>query len=154
MGRLTWLSIPKEHKPIGDALHIIISQKMNNDDIECKDESLKKNVLISSSLSEAIELVRENYSNKIETIYVGGGSSFYNAVVERDDFHRFYLTRVLDYFDCNVFIKENFLANFIKVPKDMLEIESKMFKIDYNVIQTDKDNGTKFVFEIYEKQRN
>lgn len=154
MGRLTWLSLPKEHRPIGNSLHIIISQNMNIDDIECRNESLNKNVLISPSLSDAINLVRNDYSNRVETIYVCGGSNIYNLAVERDDFHRFYLTRVLDYFECDVFIKANFLANFRKISEESLKTESDMFKTDYNVIKTDKNNGAKFIFEVYEKHKN
>jgi dihydrofolate reductase len=154
MGRLTWLSLTKEHGPIGKSLHIIISNKMKPNDIEFGDETLNKNILILNSVSEAIDLVRNKYSDQIETIYVCGGSSIYNSIVERDDFHRFYLTRVLDYFECNVFIKSNFLANFTKITDESLDKESKMFKIDYNVVKTDKTNGAKFIFEVYEKQKN
>ncbi|XP_061939612.1 dihydrofolate reductase isoform X2 [Apis cerana] len=129
MGRRTWESIPKEHKPLKNRINIILtSQSLDygNDVIVCK------------SIPHAFEVI-EKIKDRIENIWVMGGSSVYKAAMESPNFYRLYLTRIKKYFECDTF--------FPTIPNDFVLTE------DPNIPQgIQEENDIQFVYEVYKKQ--
>lgn len=155
VGRLTWLSIPLNSVPIKPCLNIIISSQMKREEIKTFDQNDADQVLICRSVDEAIKLVKEKYSDLIETIYSIGGTNIYRVSIESNEFERFYLTRVLENFECDVYMEpENFLSFFRKLDSSELEEEEKLYDCEYNKLITEPSNGVRYIFEVYEKIKN
>ena len=68
------------------------------------------------------------------------------------DFRRLYLTRIADWFDCDVCLEPaNFLEPFRKLQSDELADEESLYGVKYNVDLVQAGNGVKYRFEAYEK---
>ncbi|XP_043791586.1 dihydrofolate reductase [Apis laboriosa] len=129
MGRRTWESIPKEYRPLKNRINIVLtSQSLDygNDVIVCK------------SIPHAFEVI-EKIKDRIENIWVTGGSSVYKAAMESPNFYRLYLTRIKKYFECDTF--------FPTIPNNFVLTE------DPNIPQgIQEENNIQFVYEVYKKE--
>ena len=76
-GRLSWESIPIDHRPIRPGITIIISSKMTNNDIKLGGGSDPDSVIVLKSIAEGLEHIRTSYKDRVETIYCCGGSAIY-----------------------------------------------------------------------------
>jgi dihydrofolate reductase len=161
MGRLTWSSIPKAFRPLPNRLNVIISSKMTNANCDCNDNASFDDILFCKTFDEAIELLNNEYSDKIESIYAIGGSQIYQSALSSkylnsDLFYRIYLTRVFSTVECDTFMEpQNFLESFVK----LTDIADKNnFNVEFNTIITEapKNEGgdLKYCFEIYEKSNS
>jgi len=113
-GRLNWKAMGG--KPFDSNIYFIISSKMTLDELknELTMAELEQTVLCRS-LDEAIQLIRTDYKTRVETIYAIGGVEIYRSAIQSPTFKRFYLTRVLESYECDVFLQpDNFLDNFTK----------------------------------------
>lgn len=147
MGRLTWLSIPKEFKPLKNRLNVIISSKLDQESL-----GEKPNILLFTSFDEAINSLVNDHKNTIESIYAIGGSMIYKKALEYPSgfLHRIYLTRVFSDIECDTFMQpENFLDSFTKLENPICDTEN--LNVEFNKIQIEPSNNLKYVFEIYEK---
>ncbi|KAG6797474.1 dihydrofolate reductase isoform X1 [Apis mellifera caucasica] len=129
MGRRTWESIPKENRPLKNRINIVLtSQSLDygNDVIVCK------------NIPHAFEVI-EKIKDRIENIWVTGGSSVYKEAMESPNFYRLYLTRIKKYFECDTF--------FPTIPNDFVLTE------DPNIPQgIQEENDIQFVYEVYKKE--
>jgi dihydrofolate reductase len=74
IGRYTWESVPEKFRPLPGRLNVILSRTMTGNDIG----GSEGNVLVSGSLTDALELLAEpQYTTTIETVYVIGGGHVY-----------------------------------------------------------------------------
>lgn len=151
MGRLTWLSIPKGLRPLPNRLNVIISSTMTKETCQANENADLNDVLIFKSLEEALDVLTNNYIDKIENIYAIGGSQIYKEAFKYPAgfLKRLYLTRVFNDIECDTFLEpENFLDSFEKL--ENIE-DQKNFNVDFNALQTEPSNGLQYTFEIYEK---
>ena len=97
MGRLTYHSIPEKFRPLRNRLNVVLSSTL-------KPEDLPGDVLLTRSLDECVELLsREPYRDTIESLFVIGGSSVYDAAMSSGFCERIYLTEVCGDFGCDTF---------------------------------------------------
>ena len=73
MGRKNWDSIPKKYRPLPNRKNIVISRNKNQK---------IKNIDITRSIEEAIEIARENTD---EEIFIIGGGEIYNLGLKYAD---------------------------------------------------------------------
>ncbi|RNA08255.1 dihydrofolate reductase [Brachionus plicatilis] len=152
IGTNTWKSIPVQERPISPCLNVIISSKETNESLEYSQSADPKKILISRSINEAMIIIREKYSNTVESIYAIGGTRIYKEAMDSKFFNRFYLTRIFGSFNCDTFIEpKNFLDGFKKVDTSNLEKEEKMFNVTLNMLKSDPITGVSYIFEVYEK---
>jgi dihydrofolate reductase len=89
MGRKTWESIPPKFRPLSDRVNIVLTK---NPDARTLLQ-LPENVLIATSLDEALLKLNTNES-KIDSIFVIGGSSLFAEALKSKLCNRIYLTEV------------------------------------------------------------
>ncbi|RNA44935.1 dihydrofolate reductase [Brachionus plicatilis] len=150
MGRLTWLSIPQNFRPLKNRLNVIISSKLDKESLG--EKAGLSNILIFKSFDEAINSLITDHRDKIESIYAIGGSMIYKQALEYPAgfLHRIYLTRVFSDTQCDTFMQpENFLDNFTKL--DNTSGDKEYLNTEFNTIQTEPSNNLNYAFEIYEK---
>ena len=80
MGRKNWDSIPKKYRPLPNRKNIVISRNKNQK---------IKNIDITRSIEEAIEIARENTD---EEIFIIGGGEIYNLGLKYAD--KLYITEI------------------------------------------------------------
>ncbi|XP_076241188.1 dihydrofolate reductase [Calliopsis andreniformis] len=131
MGRRTWECIPSKYRPLRNRINMVLtSQSLDygNQAIVCK------------SIPHALEIISQGpLKDKVENIWVIGGSSVYKAAMESPNFHRLYLTRIKQYFECDTF--------FPTIPNNFTKMQ------DLDIPQgVQEEDGIQFVYEVYEKK--
>lgn len=130
MGRKTWFSIPEKFRPLANRVNIVLSNTMSDP---------PEGAHLANSLDDAVALLsQEPLADKVENIFIIGGSSVYKEALESPLCHRIYFTKVMADFDCDTFLPE-FGQQFAKVRDPSVTEE----------VQTEKDIS--YQFEIYEK---
>jgi len=100
MGRKTWESIPDKFRPLSDRLNIVLSRNPNIR----KEFSLPEEVVIMSSLDEALAYVSKNRETDIEQVFVIGGDSVYKDAINSNYCEKIYFTSIEnDINDCDAF---------------------------------------------------
>lgn len=93
MGSVTYMSLPKNARPLPGRLNIVLSSK-SREQLQCPDD-----VLIAGSLNAAAELLQ---SRNMTVVYVIGGASVYKAALENPVWSaRVYLTDVSGEYDAD-----------------------------------------------------
>jgi len=98
MGRVTWDSIPENHRPLKGRKNVVITR---NKDLKINDAS----VTIVHSIDEALKAA----DDRVADIFVIGGAKIYEQFMKRQKVNGIYLTRVKKEFKCDAF--------FPKIPK-------------------------------------
>nr|CAD7460336.1 unnamed protein product [Timema tahoe] len=107
MGRKTWESIPQKNRPLAGRINIVLSRQI---------KSFGAGVVACPCLESAIDVLSHPpWDETIETVWVIGGSSVYQKVMESSLCHKIYLTRILENFKCDVFLPE--------IPKDFVKVK-------------------------------
>lgn len=106
MGKNTWLSLPKNHRPLKDRLNIIVSQSLTIDSM---------NVVVVPSLDSAINHVCGLLD--VYNAFVIGGHRLYNDAIKHSLFNKAYVTHVynksLSTIECDTFIDiQSILTNY------------------------------------------
>ena len=120
-GRRSWLSM--KCQPLETScLYFIISSTMPISDLErILDSNDFKRFCVCKSVDEAVELIQNEYSNRVESIYAIGGVEIYRSSMQSPHFKRFYLTRIMELFECDVFLQpQNFLDSLQKIASRLL----------------------------------
>ena len=94
MGRKTWESIPRKHRPLVDRVNVIISRTMVNPNIE--------NVIICRSMDQVVQFVNLNKKN-IEKAFIIGGSSIYQQFLDQNFVKTLYVSKISGQYHCDVF---------------------------------------------------
>lgn len=122
MGRITWESIPENHRPLKNRKNIVITRQ---------DNYAAQGANVSTSVEEAVSLADDS----IETIYITGGGQIYKLALEIPDFvDGIYLTRIDNDYECDAF--------FPKIPTIFSKVTS-LGKIN--------DNGVRYEYLFYQK---
>ncbi|XP_025070545.1 dihydrofolate reductase isoform X1 [Alligator sinensis] len=133
MGKKTWFSIPEKNRPLKDRINIVLSREL---------AAVPKGAHhLARSLDDALVLLDSpELKNKIDLVWIVGGSSVYKAAMEKPINQRLFVTRILHEFESDTFFPEidlekyRLLPEFPGVPADVQE-----------------ENGIHYKFEVYEK---
>ena len=152
IGRKTWFSLPSISRPLPNRINIIVSNTVDSKtELMAKPDSNLDDIHICKSYEDAIELVNKELSNKIESIYVIGGSQLYHSAFDYKDFHRLYLTRVYADVICDTFLEPyNFLDSFNKIIEIDNNKDENLNGFEINILQ--KEDDIEYCFEIYERK--
>lgn len=125
MGRITWESLPAQHKPLKNRLNIVITRNA--------EYSLPKGALLAESLEKALALAKENRAQ--ETFVIGGAQIYYDAI-QNPACEKIYLTEIQGNFHCDAFFPKTDPSKFAKTSES----------------ETREENGIKFRFAEYERK--
>ncbi|KAH8672042.1 dihydrofolate reductase-like domain-containing protein [Tricladium varicosporioides] len=146
MGRKTWDSIPPKFRPLKDRHNIVISRTLPP---SSKPDSSPSTIF--NSLSEAVESLSQPTSESGKAFIIGG-AQIYGAALEKKETKRILLTRILSDFECDTIFP-------VTLPEsgevDGWKRKSKE-ELDAWVGETvpegeQEENGTKYVFEMWER---
>uniref|UniRef100_A0A336LYG9 dihydrofolate reductase n=1 Tax=Culicoides sonorensis TaxID=179676 RepID=A0A336LYG9_CULSO len=133
MGRKSYFGVPEDKRPLKDRLNIVLTRNKDKFDFP-------ESVLVFSSLPSAIEYLEESeIANKIENVWIVGGSAVYDEAMKSEKCHRIYFTDIQGEFECDTFFPE-IGNNFKLVPNDP-EMPSEV----------QEEDGIKYQYKIYEK---
>lgn len=137
MGRKTYDGIPESKRPLPNRLNIVLSKTSVASDYPAD------NVVLCTSLEQAMEhLIKTDLGANIESIWICGGYGVYKEAMASDYCHRIYFTEIKAKFDCDAF--------FPAIPSSF-----KLVPNDENVPSGDQEeNGLKYEYKLYEKQKN
>lgn len=124
MGRVTWESIPENHRPFIGRRNIVVSTN--------KDYKLSEGATLAHSIEAAFKLVDE----RIADIFVIGGAKVYDQVLKRFKVDGIYITKIKKTFQCDTF--------FPKIPAQ--------FKPEK--IGEGEDKGVEYEFLLYSKPKS
>lgn len=120
-GRVTFETIPKQHRPLKNRRNLIVSkcnsQMFGNDNIDICDSFESAHILASES-------------NNIEDIYICGGEALYNWALASEYCDTIYVTRIQKDYQCDRFldpIKGNWKIELLSEFPDA-ELPSRIFK--------------------------
>jgi dihydrofolate reductase len=83
MGKNTWVSLPKQHKPLKGRLNVVVSTTLTDE---------HDGVMIATSFKQAIEHVAMN--SKVHNVFVIGGARLYNEALIHPLFKTAYVTQI------------------------------------------------------------
>jgi dihydrofolate reductase len=121
MGRPTWESIPKKHRPLKGRINIVLSR-----DLDYKAQGAK----VFNDLDKVFEYADKE--DKIETIFIIGGASVYTTTISHPRITGLYLTRVHKVFNCDAF--------YPAIPEKFKKIKK---------LGKEKEDNTEFDFLFY-----
>ncbi|XP_074530457.1 dihydrofolate reductase [Halichoeres trimaculatus] len=131
MGRKTWFSIPEKNRPLNNRINIVLSR-------QCKKPPAGAHHL-AADFGSALRLVDTELADKVDQVWVIGGTSLYKEMMESPGSRRLFVTQILKQFNCDTFLPEitpdkyRLLPEFPGVPKELQE-----------------ENGIQYKFEVYE----
>ncbi|BBB06501.1 dihydrofolate reductase [Rhinolophus gammaherpesvirus 1] len=133
MGRRTWFSLPTKSRPLRNRINVVLSKRLT--------EPPEGAHFVACSLDMALKnLMSPGLSEKVGLVWVIGGRDVYAETISLPYCVRIFVTRVMGYFECDVFFPlENF--KMLKHIPDFPGIPSNLHE----------DNGVKYKFEVYEK---
>jgi dihydrofolate reductase len=126
MGRKTWESLPKKHRPLPNRINIVIS----NDTFAKEKYDIPDTVILTESLLLALK----SLSNDIDKVFIIGGESLYREAIKSHFCSKLYITEVF----CNDLIFDTY---FPVIPKYYKLNEMSDMKVD---------NGIEYRFTMYE----
>ncbi|MXQ99348.1 hypothetical protein E5288_WYG009431 [Bos mutus] len=133
MGRKTWFSIPEKNRSLKDRINIVLRR-------EVKEPPMGAHFL-AKSLDDALELIEDpELKNKVDMVWIVGGSSVYKEAMNKPGHVRLFVTRIMQEFESDTFFPEidfekyKLLPEYPGVPLDVQE-----------------EKGIKYKFEVYEK---
>uniref|UniRef100_UPI00398E894A dihydrofolate reductase n=1 Tax=Pristiophorus japonicus TaxID=55135 RepID=UPI00398E894A len=133
MGRKTWFSIPEKHRPLKDRINIVLSR-------ELKELPQGANYLAHDLDSALTHLDSSELQDKVDLVWIIGGSTLYKEAMESPVSHRIFVTRILKDFESDTFIQEMDLNKFKLLPK-FPDVPTEV----------QEDNGIQYKFEVYER---
>ncbi|KAF6123901.1 dihydrofolate reductase [Phyllostomus discolor] len=133
MGRKTWFSIPEKNRPLQDRINVVLSRELK--------ELPKGAHFLARSLDDALNLIEEpELTNKVDMVWIIGGSSVYKEAMNRSGHVRLFVTRIMEEFESDTFLPEIDLERYKLLPE---------YPGVFSDVQEEK--GIKFKFEVYER---
>ncbi|XP_043833129.1 dihydrofolate reductase [Dromiciops gliroides] len=133
MGKKTWFSIPEKNRPLKNRINLVLSRELK--------EPPPGAHYLAKSLDDALDLLKlPELADKVDMIWVVGGSSVYKEAMKKSGHQRLFVTRILQEFESDTFFPE---------------IDPKKYKLlpEYPGVLTDiqEEKGIRYKFEVYEK---
>jgi dihydrofolate reductase len=140
MGRKTWDSIPPKFRPLKDRTNIVITRTSG---------LTAQGGDVTASVEEAIEAVEKT---EVTRAFVIGGAQIYKAALERKETKRILLTRVLSDFECDTFFPLQLDESGKSEGWERKSKEDLDRWVGEQVPEgVQEENGTRYVFEMWEK---
>ncbi|KAH8770381.1 dihydrofolate reductase-like domain-containing protein [Hyaloscypha sp. PMI_1271] len=140
MGRKTWESIPPKFRPLRDRTNVVITRAtgLNAD-----------GGFLVGSVEGAVEAVAKTEAQRA---FIIGGAQIYKAALERKEAKRILLTRVLSDFECDTFFPVQLdetgkTGGWERKSKEELD----RWTGEQVPEGVQEENGTRYVFEMWEK---
>lgn len=134
MGKNTYYGVPDSKRPLPERLNIVLSTTLRAND-------LPPNVLLYRNLEAAMQSLETNeWREKIEKVWIVGGSGVYAEAMSSPRCHRLYITKIQEHFECDTFFPR-IPQNFHEVPLD-----------EETPRGVQEENGIKYEYKILEKQ--
>ncbi|KAB0376062.1 hypothetical protein FD755_012705 [Muntiacus reevesi] len=133
IGRKTWFSIPEKNRPLKDRINIVLSGELK--------EPPKGAHFLAKSLDDALELIEDpELTNKVDMVWIVGGSSVYKEAMNKPGHLRLFVTRIMQEFESDTFLPE-------------IDFEKYKLLPEYPGVPLDaqEEKGIKYKFELYEK---
>lgn len=92
MGRLTYESLPKKHRPLSERLNIILSQSPQMLSELDQTSQSKPSILVRSNLESVITELQ--LRQDVEQIFIIGGGQIYKEAITLGDIDKIYITQV------------------------------------------------------------
>lgn len=133
MGRLTYLSIPEHERPLADRINVVLSTTLSPID-------LPTNVLLFPNLESAMKrLEQRDLRERIEKVWIVGGSGVYREAMSSPRCHRLYITNIKQKFSCDIFFPE------------MPYIFKEIGPDPETPLGVQEEHGVKYEYKIYQK---
>ncbi|XP_057584564.1 dihydrofolate reductase-like [Hippopotamus amphibius kiboko] len=133
MGRKTWFSIPEKHRPLKDRTNIVLSRELK--------EPPQGTHFLAKSLDDVLKLIEQpELTNKVDVVWIVGGSSVYKEAMNKPGHVRLFVTRIMQEFENDTFFPE-------------IDLEKYKLLLEYPGVPSDlqEEKGIKYKFEVYEK---
>ncbi|XP_057408326.1 dihydrofolate reductase-like [Balaenoptera acutorostrata] len=133
MGRKTWFSVPEKNQTLKDRINIVLSRELK--------EPPQGAHFLATSLDDALKLIEQpELTNKVDMVWIVGGSSVYTEAMSRPGHLRLFVTRIMQGFESDTFFPEIDLEKYKLLP-------------EYPGVPSDvqEEKGIKYKFEVYEK---
>ncbi|KAJ8707162.1 hypothetical protein PYW08_011296 [Mythimna loreyi] len=96
MGRRTWDCIPDKYRPLSNRVNIVLTHH-----VDALKEKVPEGVVVVPGLDAAVEYIESRPD--IESSWVIGGSSIYEAAIYHPNCGKIYLTEIQKTYDCDTF---------------------------------------------------
>ncbi|XP_017514816.1 dihydrofolate reductase isoform X3 [Manis javanica] len=133
MGRKTWFSLPEKNRPLKNRINIVLSRELK--------EPPQGADFLAESLDDALKLIEEpELTNKVDMVWIIGGSSVYKEAMNKPGHVRLFVTRIMQDFESDTYFPEIDLEKYKLLP-------------EYPGVLSDvqEEKGIKYKFEVYEK---
>uniref|UniRef100_G3UJS8 dihydrofolate reductase n=1 Tax=Loxodonta africana TaxID=9785 RepID=G3UJS8_LOXAF len=134
MGRKTWFSIPEKNRPLKDRINLVLSRGLK--------EPPQGAHFLAKSLDDALKLIEQpELRNKVDMVWIVGGSSVYKEAMNQPGHLRLFVTRIMQEFESDTFFPE-------------IDLEKYKRLSEYPGVLSDvqEEKGIKYKFEVYEKK--
>ncbi|XP_006004436.1 dihydrofolate reductase isoform X2 [Latimeria chalumnae] len=133
MGRKTWFSIPEKNRPLKGRVNVVLSRELQ--------EAPEGAHYLARDLDSALKLLESpELADRVDLVWIIGGSALYKEALEHPSQHRLFVTRVLQQFECDTYLPEINFNKFTLLPE---------FPGVSSAIQ--EESGIQYKFEVYEK---
>jgi dihydrofolate reductase/thymidylate synthase len=123
MGRKTFESIPPRFRPLPNRLNVVVSRQRKEHD--------PPNLYWTHSFSSALDFLKQEQMNNIETVFVIGGQSIYMEALQHPHCQHVSITHIYKEWECDTFFpplnRKKFEVDFI----GELQLESSSQVIRY-----------------------
>ncbi|XP_072593004.1 dihydrofolate reductase isoform X1 [Vulpes vulpes] len=110
MGRKTWFSIPEKNRPLKDRINIVLSRDLK--------EPPQGAHFLAKSLDDALKLTEQpELANKVDMVWIVGGSSVYKEAMNKPGHLRLFVTRIMHEFESDTFFPEIDLEKYKLLPE-------------------------------------
>lgn len=134
MGKKTWFSIPEKNRPLKGRINLVLSRELK--------EPPQGAHFLARSLDDALKLTEQpELANKVDMIWIVGGSSVYKEAMNHPGHLKLFVTRIMQDFESDTFLPEIDLEKYKLLP-------------EYPGVLSDvqEEKGIKYKFEVYEKK--
>lgn len=133
MGKKTWFSIPEKNRPLKGRINLVLSRELK--------EPPQGAHFLARSLDDALKLTEQpELANKVDMIWIVGGSSVYKEAMNHPGHLKLFVTRIMQDFESDTFLPEIDLEKYKLLP-------------EYPGVLSDvqEEKGIKYKFEVHEK---
>ncbi|EHH28467.1 hypothetical protein EGK_18909 [Macaca mulatta] len=133
MGKKTWFFIPEKNRPLKGRINLVLSRELK--------EPPQGAHFLARSLDDALKLTEQpELANKVDMIWIVGGSSVYKEAMNHPGHLKLFVTRIMQDFESDTFLPEIDLEKYKLLP-------------EYPGVLSDvqEEKGIKYKFEVYEK---
>ena len=108
MGRKTWFNTPEKNRSLKERINIILNRELK--------EPPQGAHFLAKSLDDALELIVQALTNKLDMVWIVGSSSIKEAL-NKPGHLRLFVAIIMQEFESDAFFLENDLENYKLLPE-------------------------------------